>query len=70
MENSHYPLAQSQIEAFQQQGYLVIPGFLNSVESNHLQQWAQEIHDLPRTADAPYLPYEVSERSNPNPDSH
>ncbi|XHG05877.1 hypothetical protein AWENTII_009091 [Aspergillus wentii] len=59
MENSHHPLSENQIHFFQERGYLLIPGFLTAPETNHLQEWAQEVHDLPRTADAPWMPYEV-----------
>lgn len=59
MENSYYPLSPQQLQSFEEKGYLVIPGFLSSDEPQRLQQWAQEVHDLPRTGDVPYMPYEV-----------
>ncbi|KAL4897195.1 hypothetical protein BDV59DRAFT_85921 [Aspergillus ambiguus] len=58
MENSHYSLTLDQIQSFDEKGYLLIKGFFNPVETTALQQWTQEVHDLPRTPDATYMPYE------------
>ncbi|CAI7646304.1 Phytanoyl-CoA dioxygenase [Penicillium manginii] len=58
MENSFYPLSADQLQSFQEGGYLLIRGFFSSDESKVLQQWAQEVQDLPRTADVPWMPYE------------
>lgn len=60
MENSHYPLSPEQIASYQEDGFLLIRGFLDTQETKHLQEWAQEVHDLPRTPDASYMPYEVN----------
>ncbi|KAH8805297.1 hypothetical protein F5884DRAFT_679305, partial [Xylogone sp. PMI_703] len=46
------------ITFFNEKGYLLIKSFLSQEEAQELQQWTQEVHDLPRTADAPYMPYE------------
>lgn len=62
MENSHYPLTEDQIRFFQEKGYLLIRSFLGDLETRRLQQWTQEVHDLPRTPDASYMPYEVRPR--------
>lgn len=60
MDNSYYALSEEQNKFFQDHGYLIIRGFLSSSETRGLQQWAQEVHDLPRTEDVPWMPYEVS----------
>lgn len=60
MDNSEYPLTDSQLRSFHELGYLHITGFLSKSESLILQKWAQEVHDLPRTEDASWMPYEVS----------
>ncbi|QKX63780.1 uncharacterized protein TRUGW13939_10951 [Talaromyces rugulosus] len=56
--DADYPLTASQIQFFEDRGYLLIRNFLSTSEAVHLQQWAQEVHDLPRTEDAPWMPYE------------
>jgi len=66
MENSHYPLSPEQIASYQEDGFLLIRGFLDTQERKHLQEWAQEVHDLPRTPDASYMPYEVTPRPKLN----
>ncbi|KAE8345285.1 hypothetical protein BDV24DRAFT_125707 [Aspergillus arachidicola] len=58
MENNHFPLTEDQIQSYNEKGYLVIQGFFNAPETKLLQQWTQEVHDLPRTPDASYMPYE------------
>lgn len=59
MENSHYALTEEQVQFYDEKGYLLIRDFFNPTETVSLQQWTQEVHDLPRTADASYMPYEV-----------
>lgn len=59
MNNSYHALSEEQIQFFQEHGYLIIRAFLSSSETCGLQKWAQEIHDLPRTEDVPWMPYEV-----------
>ncbi|EED19020.1 conserved hypothetical protein [Talaromyces stipitatus ATCC 10500] len=56
--DSEYILTASQLQSFQELGYLLIKGFLSESESLRLQRWAQEIYDLPRTEDVPWMPYE------------
>jgi hypothetical protein len=60
MENSHYQLTVEQTASYQQDGFLLIQGFLNPHETSRLQEWTQNVHDLPRTPDAAYMPYEVT----------
>lgn len=60
MDNFHYALTTEQLQFYENEGYLIIRGFFSSPESQQLQQWAQEVHDLPRTGDVPYMPYEVN----------
>lgn len=60
MDNFHYALTSEQLQFYKNEGYLIIRGFFSSPESQELQQWAQEVHDLPRIGDVPYMPYEVN----------
>lgn len=59
MDNSYYTLTEDQLQFYEEKGYLLIQGFFNPPETKVLQQWTQEVHDLPRTPDATYMPYEV-----------
>lgn len=59
MNDYHFELSKDELQSFHEDGYLLIPGFLSPDESTVLKQWAQEVHDLPRSADAPWMPYEV-----------
>lgn len=58
MDNSHYALTPEQLQSFQENGYLLVRGFFTEPEAKTLQQWAQEVHDLPRTPGVPWMPYE------------
>ncbi|KAJ5150339.1 uncharacterized protein N7482_010797 [Penicillium canariense] len=58
MDNFHYDLTAEQLQSFQESGYLLVRGFFSPQETKLLQQWAQEVHDLPRTPDVPWMPYE------------
>lgn len=58
MDNFNYPLTPEQLQSFQENGYLLVRSFFSEPEAKKLQQWAQEVHDLPRTADVPWMPYE------------
>ncbi|KKK14314.1 hypothetical protein P175DRAFT_0500869 [Aspergillus ochraceoroseus IBT 24754] len=58
MENKSYTLSQEQVQFYHEKGYLLVRDFLNAGETRSLQQWSQEVHDLPRTPDASYMPYE------------
>ncbi|KAA8646347.1 hypothetical protein EYZ11_011345 [Aspergillus tanneri] len=58
MENNHYALTEGQVQSYHEKGYLLIRNFLNPLETERLQQWTQEVYDLPRTPDAAYMPYE------------
>ena len=58
MDNFHYPLSADQIQSFQEKGYLLVRGFFTAPETKQLQQWAQEVYDLPRTPGVPWMPYE------------
>ena len=53
-------LSQDEIQFFNDNGYLIIRNLLTPSETKNLQQWAQEVHDLPRTPEVPWMPYEVS----------
>lgn len=58
MDNFHYDLTSEQLQSFQDRGYLLVRGFFTPTETKLLQQWAQEVHDLPRTPGVPWMPYE------------
>jgi hypothetical protein len=58
MDNFHYALTAEQLQSFQEHGYLLVRGFFNPEETKLLQQWAQEVHDLPQTPGVPWMPYE------------
>jgi hypothetical protein len=53
-----YTISPEQQKFFDQKGYLILRDILNDQEATNLGQWAQEIHDLPRTAETPWMPYE------------
>ncbi|GIC87124.1 phytanoyl-CoA dioxygenase family protein [Aspergillus udagawae] len=58
MDNYYYSLKEEQILFYKEKGYLLIENFLNKAEVQLLQQWSQEVHDLPRTPEVPWMPYE------------
>lgn len=60
MDNSTYTVTAEQLQFFKEKGYLLIRNYFNPAETTLLQQWSQEVHDLPRTPDVPWMPYEVS----------
>ncbi|CAL5871536.1 uncharacterized protein PFLUO_LOCUS5789 [Penicillium psychrofluorescens] len=64
MDNFYFALTPEQLQSFQDRGYLLIRGFFNGEEAARLRQWAQEVHDLPRTADVPWMPYEEVNAEN------
>ncbi|KAL9066621.1 MAG: hypothetical protein Q9161_007451 [Pseudevernia consocians] len=51
-------LSQESISSFADNGYLVLHNLLTPSETKNLQKWAQEVHDLPRTPEVPWMPYE------------
>ncbi len=53
-----YMINSSQYEFFTINGYLILRDVLSPAETTRLQQWAKEVHDLPRTDDSPWMPYE------------
>jgi len=55
---SGYVISKSQRASFEEKGYLIIKDALPIPEIRALQTWVQEIHDLPRTPDCRYIPYE------------
>ncbi|GFF43592.1 probable alpha-ketoglutarate-dependent hypophosphite dioxygenase [Aspergillus udagawae] len=58
MDNYYNSLKEEQILFYEEKGYLLIENFLNKAEVQLLQQWSQEVHDLPRTPEVPWMPYE------------
>ncbi|GFF50865.1 probable alpha-ketoglutarate-dependent hypophosphite dioxygenase [Aspergillus udagawae] len=58
MDNYYYSLKEEQILFYKEKGYLLIENFLNKAEVQLLQQWSKEVHDLPRTPEVPWMPYE------------
>jgi 2-aminoethylphosphonate dioxygenase len=53
-----YAITPSQHAFFAKNGYLILRDVLSPIETIALQQWAQEVHDLPRTPETPWMPYE------------
>lgn len=53
-----YHISPDQKSFFDNKGYLILRDILNSNEVLDLQYWSQEVHDLPRTAETPWMPYE------------
>ncbi|GAD98880.1 hypothetical protein ANI_1_1162024 [Paecilomyces variotii No. 5] len=58
MDNSLFPLTEEHIRFFDQHGYLIVRSFFSPEDATKLQQWAQEVHDLPRDGDVAWMPYE------------
>ncbi|KFX94691.1 hypothetical protein V495_04854 [Pseudogymnoascus sp. VKM F-4514 (FW-929)] len=53
-----YSISSDQQAFFEKNGYLIVKDALSSSETANLQKWAQEVHDLPRTDEVPWMPYE------------
>lgn len=53
-------LTQDQIRFFVDNGFIVLKNIFTPSETQELQKWAQEVHDLPRTSEVPWMPYEVN----------
>lgn len=51
-------LSTQQKAFFDEKGYLILRDILSEDETKALQRWSQEVHDLPRTQDVPWMPYE------------
>jgi hypothetical protein len=62
MDNQPVLLTESQLRFFKEKGFLYLPGILNPDETVELQNWTQDVHDLPRTPDSKWMPYEVDRR--------
>ncbi|OBT59494.1 hypothetical protein VE04_00550 [Pseudogymnoascus sp. 24MN13] len=58
-----YSISSDQRAFFEKNGYLILKDVLSSDETIKLQKWAQEVHDLPRTEDTPWMPYEEVNKS-------
>lgn len=58
MNDSDFALSNEQLQSFQDNGYLLVRGFFTANESELLQKWASEVHDLPCTPDVPWMPYQ------------
>jgi hypothetical protein len=56
--SSAYEVSPEQQLSFQDSGYLILRDVLSPAETRELQQWAQQVHDLPSTPDTPWMPYE------------
>ena len=57
-------LSQDQVQFFADNGFIILKNALTPSEMIKLQEWAQEVHDLPRTSEVPWMPYEVNRFSN------
>lgn len=53
-----YHISPEQKSFFDKSGYIALRDILNEDEVVELQSWSQEVHDLPRTAETPWMPYE------------
>ncbi|XMA12036.1 hypothetical protein WAI453_004827 [Rhynchosporium graminicola] len=53
-----YLLSKAQLAFYEEMGYLIIKDGISDAEINDLRAWVQEVHDLPRTMDCLYIPYE------------
>jgi hypothetical protein len=53
-----YKILPEQQEFFEEKGYLILRDVLSASEATDLQRWAQEVHNLPRNASTPWMPYE------------
>jgi hypothetical protein len=53
-----YAISSEQQIFFDERGYLVLRDVMSAEETVALQHWAQEVHDLPRTSESPWMPYE------------
>lgn len=53
-----YTITPEQQAFYEQKGYLILRDVMTKDEVTDLQQWAQEVHDLPRTSETPWMPYE------------
>ena len=53
-----YTISPEQQSFFEEKGYLILRDVLSTEDVVGLQQWAQEVHDLPRTSETPWMPYE------------
>lgn len=53
-----YNITPEQQSFFDEKGYLILRDVVSDGEAVALQLWAQEVHDLPRTAETPWMPYE------------
>lgn len=58
MLNTQWNTRPQQQTFFEGKGYLILRDVLSKEEAVDLQRWAQEVHDLPRTGDTPWMPYE------------
>ncbi|CZR68896.1 related to Phytanoyl-CoA dioxygenase [Phialocephala subalpina] len=53
-----YEITPEQKSFFDKNGYLILRNILSKDQAKDLQRWAQEVHDLPRTEETPWMPYE------------
>jgi len=53
-----YAISVEQRNFFDKNGYLILRDVLNESQVTELQRWAQQVHDLPRTLETPWMPYE------------
>lgn len=53
-----YPISAEQQAFFEKNGYLILRDVMTADKVVALQRHAQEVHDLPRTAETPWMPYE------------
>jgi hypothetical protein len=49
----------AQLQAFDDDGFLILRDVLTGEQTEDLQKWAQEVHDWETIADSPWMPYKV-----------
>jgi hypothetical protein len=59
-----YLVSRSQRASFEEKGYLIIKDALSVSEISALKTWVQQVHDLPRTQECRYIPYEEVNKFN------
>ncbi|TVY64348.1 hypothetical protein LSUE1_G005906 [Lachnellula suecica] len=53
-----YTISAEQQRFFEEKRYLILRDIFDPKEITNLQHWAQEVHDLPRASETPWMPYE------------
>jgi hypothetical protein len=57
--NTTMKLSAAQLQAFNDDGFLILRDVLTEKQTKDLQKWAHEVHDWTTTENSPWMPYEV-----------